>query len=71
MNPNGCSVRSFGARGFGKAAIDLFKDGPVGIVNVEVSRKSVENWPEAFLRCDVIKAGYLLVGEWNSAKREW
>ena len=50
--------------------VDLFKDLPIGIVDVEVSWKCMQDWPETFLGSDVIKAGNLFVFQGDPAESE-
>ena len=70
VNPDGRSLGGLCTGSIGKSLIDLFKNGPIGVVNVEMGWECVQNWPEAFLGGDVIKTGYLFICQRNPAQRE-
>ena len=48
MNPHRCTIGSFGACRHGETFVDLFKDLPVRIVDIEIGWECMKNWPEAF-----------------------
>ena len=56
VNPNAGTWRGFIASGFGKAPIHLLECGPVGVIDVEVAGKGVQDRPGRFLRGHVIEA---------------
>ena len=56
MDPNRRFLCGFTASRFGKATIDLLKNLPVGIINIEIRWKRMEDWPKGFFGGYVIKA---------------
>ena len=49
MHPYRCTFSCFGTGRLGETTIDLFKYGPIGVIDVEMGREGMKNWPEAFL----------------------
>ena len=47
MHPHRCALGGFGACRHGELPVDLFKNLPIGIVDIEVGGESMQNWPEA------------------------
>ena len=70
MHPHRCTLGGFGACRHGETFVDLFKDLPVRVVDIEIGWKRMKNWPEAFFGCDVIKTGDLFIFQGDSAQSE-
>ena len=56
VHPDSCALVGLGTGRIGETFIDVFENTPVGVVDVEMSWKSMKYWPEAFLGGDVIEA---------------
>ena len=49
MHPNNGSVRCFTAGSISEALIDLFENAPISVIDVEMCRERMKDWPERFL----------------------
>ena len=56
VNPYSRFFGCFSAGCFGKTTVDLFKDAPISIIDIEVGGECMKDWPKGLLRSDVIKA---------------
>ena len=49
MDPDCGTFSGFITGCVSEALVDFLKNAPIGIVDIEMSRKGVKYWPEAFL----------------------
>ena len=73
VHPYRCPFGSFLTGRHGELLVDLFKNLPIGIVDIEVGGEGMQDWPETLFGSDVIKTGNLLVfqGDPAESERRW